>query len=52
MYWDCLLSVKDVGHLGEKKVRGKNIAFNTIELRNWKQLLLLLCYMEALLETN
>lgn len=52
MCWDCLLSVEDVGNLREKKVRGKNIAVNTIELRNWKQLLLLLFYMQALLETN
>lgn len=37
---------------GEQKVRRKNIAVNTIELRNWKWLLLLLFYMEALLEAN
>lgn len=44
--------MEDVGNLGEKKARGKNIAVNTIELRNWKQLLLSLFYMEELLETN
>lgn len=37
---------------GGKKVRGKNIAVNTIELRNWKWLLLLLFYMKAVLEAN
>lgn len=42
MCWDCLLSVEDVGNLGEIKVRGKNTAVDTIELRNWKKLLLLL----------
>lgn len=35
---------------GEKKVRGKNIAVNTIKMRNWKWLLLLPVCMEALLE--
>lgn len=37
----------------KKKVRGKNIAVNTIELRNWKWLLLLLLFcMKAVLEAN
>lgn len=43
--------MEDVGNLGKKKMRGKNIAVNTIELRNWKWLLLWLLYREAVLET-
>lgn len=36
----------------EKKVRGKNIAVNKIELRKWNWVLLLLFYMKAVLEAN
>jgi len=52
MCWNCLLSTEDVRNSGEKKVRGKNIAANTIKMRNWKWLLLLLVCMEALLEMH
>lgn len=37
---------------GEKKGRGKNTAVNTIELHNWKWLLLLLFCVKAVLEAN
>lgn len=40
------------GKFKGEKVRGKNIAVNAIKLRNWKWLLLLLFYTEALLEAH